>query len=138
MTTIDLDEFIPWEHPSPMLDAIGGFLQHREDPLRTGFVVDQPKLNGRGLLHGGVIGAIGDAVIGHSLAVLSDPPTRLVTVNLSYDILGSAVAGDWVDVVATPTRLGRRLAAGSATFSTSRVIATVTGLFVPASAPRSD
>lgn len=131
MNTVDLTAYVPWAHPSPLLDAIGGFLRDRDDPLRAGFTVDGPKLNARGLLHGGVFGIVGDVTIGHALAALTDPPTRLVTVHLSSDVLGSAVAGDWVDVVVTPTRLGRRLAAGTATFSTDRTIAIVSALFVP-------
>ncbi|MFG2250869.1 hotdog domain-containing protein [Spirillospora sp. NPDC048823] len=66
------------------------------------------------------------------LAVQTDPPTRLVTVNLSCDLLGTAREGEWVDILVTPTRVGRRLAAGSATFTSGRVIANVTALFMPA------
>ena len=32
--------YVPWSHPSPLLDAIGGFLQAADDPLRAGFVVE--------------------------------------------------------------------------------------------------
>ncbi len=124
--------FVPWNRPSPLFDAIGGFEQDELDPLHLGFVVEGAKLNGRGFLHAGVIAAIGDAAIGHALAALSDPPARLVTINLSCDLLASAQRGEWVDVVAAPTRAGRRLASGMATFSTDRVVARVTGLFVPA------
>ncbi|MFD0692457.1 PaaI family thioesterase [Actinomadura fibrosa] len=129
------EDFIPWRRPSPVLTALGGFQRHPTDPLRAGFTVEGPKMNARGLLHGGVIAAIGDVVIGHALAVQSDPPTPLVTVNLSCDILGTAREGEWVEVAISPTRLGRRLAAGTATFSTTRVVAAVTALFMPASEP---
>lgn len=121
-----------WPHPSPLLDAIGGFLRSADDPLRAGFVVDQPKCNARGFLHAGAIAAIADVAIGHALAASTDPPSRFVTVNLSCDLLGTAQLGEWVDVVVTPTRVGRRLAAGTATLSTARVVATVSALFVPA------
>jgi acyl-coenzyme A thioesterase PaaI-like protein len=124
--------FEPWDRPSGLLDAIGGFSRHRDDPLRAGFVVDGPKMNARGFMHAGVIAIIGDVAIGHALAAQTDPPTRLVTVNLSCDYLGTALAGEWVDVAITPTRLGRRLAAGGATFTTKRVIGRVHALFMPA------
>ena len=124
--------YVPWSHPSPLLDAIGGFLQAADDPLRAGFVVDRPKCNARGFLHAGAISTIADVTIGHALAASTDPPSRFVTVNLSCDLLGTAQLGEWVDVVVTPTRVGRRLAAGTATLSTHRVVATVTALFVPA------
>lgn len=124
--------FTPWPHPSPLLTAIGGFQQDADDPLRVGFVVDDHKVNGRGFLHAGAIAAIADAAIGHALAVISEPSARLVTINLSCDLVGTANSGDWVTGVITPTRVGRRLAAGSITFTTDRPIATVSALFVPA------
>jgi hypothetical protein len=37
--TVVPEGFIPWDHPSPVLDALGGFLRHDTDPLRIGFVV---------------------------------------------------------------------------------------------------
>ncbi|TDC87770.1 PaaI family thioesterase [Actinomadura sp. 7K507] len=125
------ERFIPWDRPSPLLTAIGGFARHATDPLRAGFTVDAPKTNARGFLHGGVIAAVGDVAIGYALAVQSDPPAGLVTVNLSCDLLGTAREGDWVEVVVTPTRTGRRLAAGTATFTSTRVIAHVSALFMP-------
>lgn len=123
--------FVPWHRPSPLITAIGGFSRHPDDPLRAGFTVEGPKMNARGLLHGGVIATIGDVVIGHALAVQTDPPARLVTINLSCDLLGTAREGEWVDITVTPTRVGRKLASGTATFTTGRVIANVTGLFMP-------
>ena len=126
------ENFVPWDRPSPLLSGIGGFLRDPDDPLRAGFLVEGAKMNARGLLHGGVIATIGDVTIGHALAVRTDPPTPLVTVNISCDLLGTAREGEWVDIAVSPTRMGRRLASGTATFSTSRVIATVTALFMPA------
>jgi acyl-coenzyme A thioesterase PaaI-like protein len=126
------DSYVEWAHPSPLLTAIGGFLCHPDDPRRIGFTVDSRKVNGRGFLHTGVIAAIADVAIGHALADTSNPPTPLVTVNLVCNLLSSASLGDWVTGFITPTRSGRRIAAGTATLSTDRVIATVTALFVPA------
>lgn len=130
--TADTSRFVPWNRPSPLLDAIGGFQFDPGDPRHLGFTVEGAKLNARGFLHAGVVAAIADVAIGHALAGLTDPPTRLVTISLSCDLLGTASAGEWVDVTVTPTRLGRRLGAGSATFSTDRPIAGVSALFVPA------
>lgn len=129
-----MDTYIPWDRPSPLLDALGGFLRHPTDPLRYGFTVDDPKTNARGRLHAGAIAAVGDVVIGHQVARLGPgEPTPLVTVNLACDLVGSAGSGDWVDVVVSPTRRGRRLGAGTAAFRVGdRPIAHVTALFVPA------
>jgi acyl-coenzyme A thioesterase PaaI-like protein len=126
------DEYVPWTRPSPLLDAIGGFLQHATDPAKIAFDVDAPKVNARGFLHTGVVASVADVAIGHLLSNLSDPPARLVTINLSCDLLGSAGLGDRVSGLVKATRVGRRLAAGEAVFSTDRVIARVTALFVPA------
>lgn len=128
---IDRSRFIPWARSSPLLDAIGSFRYDPEDPLHLGFAVEGAKLNARGFLHAGVISTLGDVALGHSLARQLDPPASMVTINLSCDLVGSAHEGDWVDIAVTPTRVGRRLAAGIATFSTDRPIATVTGLFMP-------
>jgi acyl-coenzyme A thioesterase PaaI-like protein len=125
-------DYIEWPYPSPVLDAIGGLRQHRDDPLLAGFKVDQHKVNGRGFLHAGVIATLGDVAIGHALGALAEPGQRYVTVNLSCDLLGVAHLDDWVDITISPTRSGRRLAAGAASFHTDRPIATVTALFMPA------
>lgn len=127
-----MTDYVPWDRPSPVLTALGGFSRHPDDPLRAGFTVDAPKLNARGLLHAGVIATIADVVIGRALSTRTDPPTRLLTIKLDCDLLGPAHPGDWVEITVTPTRLGRRLAAGTATFTTARPIATITALFMPA------
>jgi uncharacterized protein (TIGR00369 family) len=114
-----------------LLTAIGGFEQDPDDPLRIGFVVDANKVNSRGFLHAGAIAAIADAAIGHALAACSEPPARLVTINLSCDLLGTAHLDDWVEGTITPTHAGKRLAAGRIMLTTDRPIATVTALFVP-------
>jgi acyl-coenzyme A thioesterase 13 len=125
--------YVPWAHPSPLLDALGSLLQHPEDPLRIGFTVGDPKANSRGLLHAAALVAIADVAIGHALAAMTDPPTPLVTVNLSCDFLGVARLGEWVDGQITVNKMGRRLASGTATFTTDQVIAHATGLFLPVS-----
>lgn len=125
--------WVPWDRPSPLLDALGGFLRHPTDPHRARFVVEGPKVNARGALHAGAIASVADVVIGHAVARRADPPVPLVTVNLSCDLLGAARLGDWVEVEVTSTRLGRRLAAGAAVFtSADREVARVSALFLPA------
>ncbi len=124
--------YVEWPHRSPLLDALGGFVCHRSDPLVAGFEVTEPKCNARGFLHAGAVAAIADVTIGHALAASTDPPSRLVTINLACDLVGTATLGQWVELRVIPVRVGRRLASGTATLSTDRPIATVTALFVPA------
>lgn len=132
--------WVPWDRPSPLLDALDGFLVDPADPGRAGFVVEGPKVNARGALHAGAVAAVADVVIGHTVARLADPPAPLVTVNLSCDLLGAAHVGDWIDVEVASTRLGRRLGAGTAVFRTGtgsgvREVARVSALFLPAGTP---
>lgn len=111
------ETFVRWPWPSPMLDRLGDLRCHVDDPARFGFVVDEPKLNGRGLLHAGAMSTIADVAIGHALVRLAPSGYRAVTTSLQVHFLGPAVEGDWVDVTVTPLRIGARLAAGTARFT---------------------
>jgi len=125
--------FDRWPHPSPVLERLGSFWQHRDDPLLIGFPVDEDKCNARGFLHAGVVAAFADVAIGHALARSADPPVSLVTVNLNCDYLGVAERGTWVEGRIRPVRLGRRMGTGDCTFTADgRLVAVARGLFMPA------
>ena len=127
------DSYGPWPWPSPMIDHLGDLRCHATDPGRFGFAVDEPKLNGRGLLHAGALSTIADVVIGHGLAAVAPDDSRFVTTALEIHFLGSARRGDWVDVTVTPVRIGKRLAIGTALFTNgSRQISFATATFMPA------
>ncbi|MBO0729808.1 MAG: PaaI family thioesterase, partial [Acidimicrobiaceae bacterium] len=127
------DEFIPWDRPSPLLDRIGDLRRHYQHGRTFGFVVDEPKLNARGIMHAGAIATIADVCIGHSLAAETDPPTSLVTINLNTNFVGTASTDDWVDVSVQVHRVGGRIASGSAEFRSGyRVIAHASGIFLRA------
>jgi acyl-coenzyme A thioesterase PaaI-like protein len=127
-------EFVPFGHPSPMLDHLGDLRRHTTDGGRFGFLVDEPKLNGRRLLHAGALSTVADVVIGHSLGATMEPPGRYVTTSLEVHFVGAGEEGDWVDVTVSPVRIGRRLAVGTATFSVGgRPVGFATAAFMPAS-----
>ncbi len=84
-------DFIPWDRPSPLLDRLGDFRRHRTERGTFGFLVDEPKLKARGLLHAGAISTIADVCIGHTLARETDPPT--LTVNLNTNFIGTVSGG---------------------------------------------
>ena len=131
-TSLDDVEFAPFGHPSPMLDHLGDLRRHHTDGSRFGFRIDEPKLNGRQLLHAGAVSTIADVVIGHALAVMADPPARFVTISLEVHFLGTGRRGDWIDVAVTPIRVGNRLAVGTATFTIAgRTIGFATASFMP-------
>lgn len=127
------DGYVPWDNPSPVLDALGGFLCRESDPRLIGFFVDEHKVNARGFLHAGVLATFADVAIGHALARSTDPPSRLLTINLSCDFTGVAEAGTWVEGTVEIGRVGRRLAFGTIAFTADgRAIGSGRGLFLPA------
>ncbi len=76
----------PWE---PL------YSQRRADGIDLLFEVSQSHCNSRGFLHGGVIAALCDNVMGLSLgAVLNNAQANIVTISLSLDYIGSAKIGD--------------------------------------------
>lgn len=121
-----------WDHGSPVLDRLGDLRRSAAQPGCFGFIVDTPKLNHRGFLHAGAISTLADVCIGHTLAA-APPPAPLVTVELNVTLVGVGVAGRWIDVVVEPHHVGRRFAAGAATFrDADRTIALATAAFMPA------
>jgi acyl-coenzyme A thioesterase PaaI-like protein len=81
------------------------------------------------MLHGGVLVAIADTVMGHTTERAATG-TRLITVSLSTDFVGAARLGEWVQGHATIRRSGRRLAFASCEFHVAdRLILTASGVF---------
>ena len=63
--------------------------------------------NARGILHGGVLAALCDNVMGLSLhTVLGKDQTNIVTINLALDYIGSAKIGDSLLIVPRVLRAG--------------------------------
>jgi uncharacterized protein (TIGR00369 family) len=116
-----------------MLDHLGDLRSRADDATRYGFAVDEPKLNGRRLLHAGAVSTIADVVIGHTLGALATDGARYVTIGLELHFLGAGRPGEWIDVVVEPVKIGRRLAVGNATFRCDGApIAHATGTFMAA------
>lgn len=70
--------------------------------------------NGRGFVHGGLISALADSAMGHSVVETlrnrQDGQPRLVlTVSLALDFLGSAQTGQWVEFVPRVLKAGNNL-----------------------------
>ncbi len=69
----------PYRRSSPLLDALGGL---EEGPRGCGTDAREDQhCNNRSKLHGGIISAYADFIIGHQLEHLADQ--RLVTTNLT-------------------------------------------------------
>lgn len=65
--------------------------------------------NSRGFVHGGLIGALADNAMGLSCAHVGGNTSRLVTVSLNVDFLGTAFAGQWLEFDTVFVKPGRTL-----------------------------
>jgi len=124
------DAFIDYTRSSRYLDLIGPLYERRDDDgAVVGLVIDERHTNARGMVHGGVLVAIADTVMGHT-AERAGTGTRLVTVSLCTDFVAAARLGEWVQGHATVRRSGRQLAFASCAFHVDdRLILSASGVF---------
>lgn len=78
----------PWE---PLFRRVAG------EAVVLGLRAGPSHTNSRGFVHGGLISALADNAMGLSCARRLGDAASLVTVNLSVDFLGSALAGQWLE-----------------------------------------
>lgn len=90
----------PWE---PL------YSRHDGDRFVLALRIDRPHCNARGLAHGGLISAISDNAMGLACVLAATGAGGAVTANLSIDFIGSAKAGQWLEVAAESTKVGRTL-----------------------------
>ena len=129
--------FVPYSRSSRYLELIGPLYESAADPSRVGLRVDERHTNARGFLHGGVLAAVADVVMGHTAQRAGPPDTLLVTASMTTDFPGSAQLGDWITGAATVRRIGRQLAFTSCEFhARDRLVLAASGVF--ATAPRRD
>jgi uncharacterized protein (TIGR00369 family) len=88
----------PWE---PL------YSRRRPDGVDLLFEVCDSHCNSRGFLHGGVLAALCDNVMGLSLgSVLNNASANIVTITLTLDYLGSAKVGDVILIEPRVVRAG--------------------------------
>ncbi len=123
--------FAPHFRKSPLTDAWEPLYSKREgDVLTIGVLVATPHTNARGMAHGGLIAALADNAMGLACALSGAGVGGIVTVSLTCDFTGTARIGDWLEVAATPVRVGRTLAFGEARVTTGdRLIARASAVF---------
>ncbi len=80
-----------------------------DNAVILGFRADRPHLNGRGLVHGGLISALADNAMGLSCGRFLDEGVSVITVNLTLDFVGSARAGQWLEFDTNFVRAGSTL-----------------------------
>jgi len=87
---------------------LGGIIRKVDDNTITLEVTLRPEMcNPAGTLHGGIHMAILDEVIGMTVAAMGNE-THFVTLNMTSDLLRSAVAGEVVTAVSQVVKPGRK------------------------------
>jgi acyl-coenzyme A thioesterase PaaI-like protein len=110
--------FVPIFRTSPFLNAVGPiYSKGRGADLVIGLRVEDKHANARGFAHGGLLATVADIALGYTLASSTDPPTSMVTTNLTIDYAGNAKIGDWIEVRVDIQKLGTRLAFANAYLS---------------------
>lgn len=112
--------FAPLFRTSPALDLIGPiYYRGNGKDLVLGLRVEQKHCNARGTVHGGILAALADVALGYTMAFSTDPPTGLVTANLSLDFAGTATIGAWLETTVEIQKQGSRLAFANCYISAS-------------------
>jgi uncharacterized protein (TIGR00369 family) len=112
MTASDIPHgFEPHFRRSPLTDPWEPIYSRRTaDAVHIGLRLAAPHTNSRGLIHGGLIAALADNAMGLSCGVrLEGGGSRLVTVGLAIDFIGTAQVGQWLCVESNVIRTGSTL-----------------------------
>ncbi len=105
------NDFKPLFRTSPVSELVGPIYCRGEGAdLVLGLRVESKHCNARGSVHGGILATLADTALGYAMAFSTEPPTSLVTANLTLDFAGTAVVGDWLEAHVDVQKAGRRLA----------------------------
>jgi uncharacterized protein (TIGR00369 family) len=111
MTTTAIPEgFARHFRSSPLTDPWEPiYSQRTADAVIIGLKLDKPHTNSRGLIHGGLIATLADNAMGLSCGVKLGDGSRLVTVGLAVDFVGTAQIGQWLAVESEVIKTGGTL-----------------------------
>lgn len=126
------DGFVPYKEPSPFLDRVGPLYERDGDAVGfvLGLLVLEYHCNRRGFAHGGILVTLADMALGKTGERRSDPPASLLTASLTFDFVGVARHGEWVEARCDFHRVGRTLAfANCYLTSGTRVVGRASGAF---------
>ncbi|MDB5626211.1 MAG: thioesterase [Tardiphaga sp.] len=110
--TMDVPEgFVRHTRSSPLTEPWEPIYAKRSDSaVILALRLAKPHTNSRGMVHGGLIAALADNAMGLSCGVKIDSGgTRLVTVSLAVDYLGTAQTGQWLTIEPDVVKTGRTL-----------------------------
>ena len=106
----------PHTRRSPLTDPWEPLLSRQTaDALYLALEIREAHCNARGFAHGGLISALADNAMGHSVVLQArrragSEKASAVTVSLSLDFIDSAQLSDWVEFQPTVLKVGRTLA----------------------------
>lgn len=139
------NEFLPLNSSSPFNNLVGPYsVKLHDGVLVIGLKLEDKHCNNSGKLHGAMIAAIFDTVLGHNVGLMlargsgkdlkqyatGAPGAPVVTVSLNTDYLGTATSGDWVEATAQTQRTGKSLVfANAELFCNAERIAKASGIF---------
>ena len=115
MTSIDTalaapavpEGFEPHFRKSPLTDPWEPLYSRRTDKaVIMGLRLAKPHTNSRGLIHGGLIAALTDNAMGYSCAQSMGWNSRLLTISLAVDFIGTAKIGQWLSIEPEVIRTG--------------------------------
>lgn len=112
MTASDIpDGFERHFRQSPLTDPWEPIYSRRTvDAVIIAVRLAKPHTNSRGLIHGGLIASLADNAMGLSCgAKLEGAGSRLVTVSLAVDFIGTAQIGQWLAVETDVIKTGGTL-----------------------------
>jgi uncharacterized protein (TIGR00369 family) len=111
MTASDIPEgFERHFRQSPLTDPWEPIYSRRTaEAVIIGLKLAKPHTNSRGLIHGGLIATLADNAMGLSCGVKLSGGSRLVTVGLAVDFVGSAQIGQWLAVESEVIKAGGTL-----------------------------
>ncbi len=99
--------FEPHFRKSPLTDPWEPLYSRRTDKaVHMGLRLAEPHTNSRGLIHGGLIAALGDNAMGYSCAQVMGWNISLVTIGLAVDFIGTAKIGQWLAIETEVIRTG--------------------------------
>ena len=118
--------------PSPFLQTLGPLYIKGEGATATiGLRIAEKHINAGSIAHGGVLASLADMALGYALVFSTDPPRRLVTMNLNVDYIGKAQIGDWVEArVEIHKKLGRTAFASAYLSIGETLITRASGIFL--------
>jgi uncharacterized protein (TIGR00369 family) len=111
MTSSNIPEgFEPHFRKSPLTDPWEPIYSRRTaDAVIVGLRLARPHTNSRGLIHGGLIATLADNAMGLSCGIKLGGGSRLVTVGLAIDFVGTAQVGQWLAIESEVIRTGTTL-----------------------------